>query len=727
MASMWKVKVDQSTEPSPAIDAGEVRRAMSLFADHEHGTEFRAIPLADGPPLSRVRQARDIDALIRSARAIAKGNTLYFVLNPVRANLVKAAEDSDVVCRMWSFIDIDPAKADGVKVSATNEEKAQARALADEVDAFLSGEGFSESVLVDSGNGWYLIHRVEMPNTEESRSLMQRFLVTLSSRYTGTRGKIDTSVYNASRLAKLPGTWARKGPNATDRPHRMARIVRIPQTIAPVPAEAFLRIAGEEPPATSTLRVFAPSSGAPYGAKAMAGEIGRILLAPEGERNNTYFKACANLAELVAGGSLDESEMRSQMLLAAGRIGLESQESIATLESAIKAGSRNPRRPPDPNHVNGKTPSGKTVKVDGQPPWKVTYDDNTLAEGTPDKVLDGITLEDGPHTKLFELRTMGSLLAKKFPEPTWVIPGIMSEGLNLLAGAPKMGKSMLALNLALTIAGGGMALGNIPVDPADVLYLSLEDKQRRVQARAIKMLKAIDPKFHDSIRKRLTIATNWPRQDDGGLQLLELWCRQVKSPGLVIIDVWNRFSPKQDGRRSGYSQDSDDLGQVKSFSDKRSLASLVVHHTRKPGAGKEDQDYVLEVSGTSGITGAADGIMVLLRARQEEQAHFHIVGRDVEERELVLEFDADHLTWKNLGSAADHLKGEVQQAIVRFLRTRGEIGASAPEIAEAVKQKANSVRQALNRLLADRVVFKRGNLWRYPFDEDGGERDEITL
>lgn len=387
---------------------------------------------------------------------------------------------------------------------------------------------------------------------------------------------------------------------------------------------------------------------------------------------------------------------------------------------------------------NGKVPhkpagTGPSTKQPAAIPWKVILDEDVIAEGDPNAILEGISEEEGPQVQVYEMHTMGSLLKKVFPPPVWIVPGVMSEGLNLLAGAPKQGKSMLALHLALTVAGGGMALRNISVQPADVLYLSLEDKQRRVQYRAVKMMNAIDPSYHDSIRKRLTIATEWPTQDRGGLRMIELWRKRVEKAGLVIIDVWARFAPKHDGQQSSYSQDSQDWGKLKQFADRYSLAALAVHHTRKPGVGKEDSDYVMEVSGTSGITGVADGIMVLLRARQDVQARFHIVGRDVEEKELVLEFNPETLTWHSLGSAAEHLKGEVQQAIIRFLRNRGDAGAGAPEIAEGVHQKQDSVRKALNRMLVERIVTKKGNIWRYPFEDEPDvispppEPDELSL
>ncbi len=359
--------------------------------------------------------------------------------------------------------------------------------------------------------------------------------------------------------------------------------------------------------------------------------------------------------------------------------------------------------------------------------WRVLIDDHVIADGEPREILppDDIDHLDGePFT--FQMLTLGTLLNTEFPEPNWIIPGIMSEGLNILAGAPKQGKSILALNLALTVAGGGKALGNIQVTPSDVLYLSLEDKQRRVKARAIKMARMMDPSLADCMLQRLMVTTEWPRQDQGGLRMLDLWCQRVERPGLIIIDVWNRFSPSERSYSSGsaYAQDAEFLGAIKKFADRRSLTVLVIHHTRKPSVSKETADYVHEVSGTLGITGAADGIMVLLRSRHENQAALHITGRDVAEQELVLEFDADNLTWKSLGTSEQHSAGKVRNAVIQLLKSLNGESMFCKDIAERVDEKENSVRQVLNRLREEKMIRKVGNAWAYPGDACPEAHDE---
>src|ERR1700674_538103 len=99
------------------------------------------------------------------------------------------------------------------------------------------------------------------------------------------------------------------------------------------------------------------------------------------------------------------------------------------------------------------------------------------------------------------------LLKKVLPEHRWAVRGVLAEGLGLLVGRPKIGKSWLALNVAVAIASGGRALGQIPVEAGDVLYLALEDNERRLRSRLTSIL------GNDACPDRLTLSTSWPKLD----------------------------------------------------------------------------------------------------------------------------------------------------------------------------------------------------------------------
>ena len=714
-----------------AIDRAEVLRAAALLFDPAHAVELRGLPSGR----SLVRPGGAHGELADCAERLATDRGVYFCLNPVSipAGADRAARVADVVRRRGLLIDVDPVRPRDS--NATREEKAAAQAVTASATDWLSARGWPAPAVIDSGNGWHLLYRIDLPNDDESHALLKAFLAALAGRFDTDLANVDRKVHNAARVSKLPGTWARKGPHSEERPHRMASAYFLPPAAEVVPAEkvreavAELSQAGKDtvvedapPPAAPAgwSVATAPADGrlGAYAAAALEGEAERVRAAPEGGRNNQLNESAFSLGQLVGAGLLGEAEAAGSLLGAAHAAGLPEPEASRTLKSGLEAGKRFPRAAPaDRDGAPAARPGGP------ESGWLVSLDGVTLAEGDPAAVLGGIDLRlSTGGVRHFEMRTMGALLRKEFPPVRWVVPGVMSEGLNLLAGAPKQGKSMLALNLALTIAGGGLALGGVQVERQDVLYLSLEDRQRRVKGRALKMLQALPEAVRAAVADRLTVATDWPRLDEGGLKLVELWCRRVRQPGLVIVDVWNRFSPKaRPGNRSAYQDDSDALHQAKAFVDDRGMAALVLHHTRKPAGGVNDADYVAEVSGTMGLTGTADGILVLLRSRQEHEARLHVTGRDVGEQELVLSFDKDALVWTSLGTADQHIGGKVQTAVLAYLKTHKI--AFVKDIAMAVEQKEDSVRRALNRMEKEHLVRKSGNAWQWP----GEVLDDDTL
>ena len=134
------------------------------------------------------------------------------------------------------------------------------------------------------------------------------------------------------------------------------------------------------------------------------------------------------------------------------------------------------------------------------------------------------------------------LQAMEFPPINWVVPGILPEGLTILAGKPKLGKSWLALDMALSVAGGGSVLGR-ECEPGPALYLALEDNQRRLQRR----LTLIEP--HLSWPADLELHTQWPRLDAGGLTSISDWIKTRDGAKLVIIDTLAVVRPQ--GKATG--------------------------------------------------------------------------------------------------------------------------------------------------------------------------------
>lgn len=233
------------------------------------------------------------------------------------------------------------------------------------------------------------------------------------------------------------------------------------------------------------------------------------------------------------------------------------------------------------------------------------------------------------------------LLATELREPNFAVPGIIPEGLTILAGKPKTGKSWLGLGTGIAVASGGRALGRIQVDRGDVLYLALEDTQRRLQER----LKAI---LRDApCPAGLTLATSWPRSGQGGNEELLRWLDAHKQTRLVIIDTLARIRPSHGRNGNLYEEDYAAVSALKRLADHAGAAFLIITHLRKMGS----DDAFDTVSGTAGLTGAADATIILKRERAHRDATLAMTGRDIEEREIGIRWDPTLTSWTLRGEA----------------------------------------------------------------------------
>ncbi len=208
--------------------------------------------------------------------------------------------------------------------------------------------------------------------------------------------------------------------------------------------------------------------------------------------------------------------------------------------------------------------------------------------------------------------TLQELLARELPPVRWAIPDILPEGLTLLAGKPKLGKSWFALSVALSIAAGGFALGKQPVTQGEVLYLALEDNERRLQSRAKQLLASMT-----GVPSGIEFELHWPRLDRGGLKHLEEYLEAHPNVRLVVVDTWAKVSPQSQSRqRSQYEGDYEALTPLKHIADRYRVSILAVHHLRKMSA----DDVLDEITGSIGVTGAVDGALILKRERGQGEA-----------------------------------------------------------------------------------------------------------
>lgn len=290
--------------------------------------------------------------------------------------------------------------------------------------------------------------------------------------------------------------------------------------------------------------------------------------------------------------------------------------------------------------------------------------------------------------------TAAELQGRDFPPIAFVVPGFIAEGLTVLAGRPKLGKSWLALGWAISVATGGTALGSINVDQGDVLYLALEDNNRRLKRRLEQTLAG------GAHPARMHLATECPRLGAGGAEAIAEWCDSVKLPRLILVDVFGKIRPPRRGKTDLYEEDYRAIEPLKTLADKRGLAVVIVHHTNKR---EEPADPFDSVSGTTGLTGAADTVLVL--ARSSNGTTLYGRGRDIEEIEAALKFDRSTGLWTVLGDVADVRRSSERNRILEVLQNAtGPLGPK--DIAVISGLKPENVRQLLRKMVASGEIEK---------------------
>ena len=293
-----------------------------------------------------------------------------------------------------------------------------------------------------------------------------------------------------------------------------------------------------------------------------------------------------------------------------------------------------------------------------------------------------------------------ALDAMTFDPVRFVVPGILPEGLAILAGKPKFGKSFAVMDMAIAVASGGLAFGKIDCEAGDVLYCALEDGERRLQDRLRKLL----PAGHcGEVPDRLFIETVAPRLDDGLIDAIEAWTESHPAARMIVLDTWVHIKPATHGRGSAYDEDAQGLRPLHQFSKRHpGLAVVVIHHTRK----LEAEDPFDTISGTHGLTGMADTLMVM--ARQGDTAKLCGQGRDIEGYEKAIERDTFTGGWRILGDASERAKTSERQAILEELREADGTALSPAQIATATGKQRTNVQHLLSRLRAEGLIEKVG-------------------
>jgi RecA-family ATPase len=231
------------------------------------------------------------------------------------------------------------------------------------------------------------------------------------------------------------------------------------------------------------------------------------------------------------------------------------------------------------------------------------------------------------------------LMEHEFEPIAFAVDKILPAGLTICAGSPKAGKSWAMLDICLAVANGGPALSHLETTKGSALYLAREDTYRRLQSRTALIMggEMNAPKGLEFVPQE----QEWVGGMEGLAHLTE-WAEEVGDPRLVVLDTLAKVEPEmgEDGRRGAYTGNYTMMARYKQWADDHNCAVVMVHHDRKQqgkdDGGGMDQDPFSKISGTRGLTGAADTLWFLESKRGTREGALHITGRDVIEQSLEL-------------------------------------------------------------------------------------------
>ena len=308
------------------------------------------------------------------------------------------------------------------------------------------------------------------------------------------------------------------------------------------------------------------------------------------------------------------------------------------------------------------------------------------------------------------------LMDKQFENTGALIDGFMGRGVYLLAGSPKIGKSWLVLWLAHRVCLGE-DVWEFKSRQCDVLYISLEDPERRIQSRVAEITRGETG--------NLWFATETELMGKGFEEQITGFLVEHPSVKFIIVDTLQKVRQLRADQYS-YAGDYEVISQMKSLADRFGITILLVHHTRKAGAA----DPFSMISGTTGLSGGVDGSLVMIKdERMDNRAKLYITGRDTLDMQLELLFDRTSSTWQFLGYGGqeriqkrDRLLGEVND----FLIDEGPFHGTASELLTLLSARTElqiKSANALTRLLNPQkslLQYEYGIL--YNFERTGKER-----
>ena len=323
-----------------------------------------------------------------------------------------------------------------------------------------------------------------------------------------------------------------------------------------------------------------------------------------------------------------------------------------------------------------------------------------------------------------QLVTLPQLLDMDFPPLSWLVPGVIPQGLTLLAGSPKAGKSFFALEVSLAVASGGYAFGpnGHQCEQGKVLYCALEDTLFRLQRRVQGLLGN-----RGYPTTNLVVTNQLPRMDEGGIESLNTWYQAYPDARLIVVDVLSKFKSHNRRQRGGtlYDQEYDVLSPLQEFTLQNNVSVFVVHHLTKR---VNPDDVFDEISGSTALSAVPDTLLVLKRTGNN--ATLHVKGRDIEQQQLgfISEAAGDTCSWQLVGEVSEEQVSRERQNIIDLLDESPPLGPK--DIAEKLNKSRESVRKMLHQMVnqQDPAIEKvgQGNQTKYTIVGNSNTGNRVT-
>ena len=298
-----------------------------------------------------------------------------------------------------------------------------------------------------------------------------------------------------------------------------------------------------------------------------------------------------------------------------------------------------------------------------------------------------------------------TLADMRFPPTDFCVDTLLTQGVALLGGCPKIGKSWLVLDLCVRIAKGE-PIWNMKTSGGTTLYLCLEDSLRRINER----LNSIT----DEVPPNAFFANAAGTLEDGLCEQIRDFVSEHPDTVLVAIDTFQIV--RSNSTDISYANDYAEIRQMKSLADELGIALLLVHHLRKQG----DNDPLNKISGTTGISGAVDTVLVLDKSKRNQTgATLICTGRDIEYREIEMKLSKDNCVWELVSDSLEEptmLLPKEMHSFIAFMQVVTMFSGSNSDLADMFNShsgetvSAKALKQMMNKhryeLESNGVYFK---------------------